>query len=145
MIIPDVNILIYAHNSDAPEHERARSYWERAVAGPEPVGIDWTVALAFVRLLSNPRVVVRPAEPAELVSALSEILAQPAVRIVAPGVRHAETMERLFRDTGASARLTTDVHLAALAIDLNATLATNDADFSRFRGLRTVNPLDAAG
>lgn len=94
MIVPDVNILVYAHNRGVPEHEAARRWWETTVNGAEPVGIDWAVALGFVRLTSNPRVAARPQPP------------------------------------------------EALCIELSATLATNDTDFTRFAGLRTVNPLD---
>ena len=141
MIIPDVNILVYAHNTGVPEHERARAWWESAVNGAEPVGLAWAAALGFVRLMSNPRVTLRPLPPGVLLEALESIIAAPGVRIIAPGTRHASLMRQLFEQSGAGPRLVTDVHLAALAIELDATLASNDADFSRFPRLRLVNPL----
>jgi uncharacterized protein len=141
VIIPDVNLLVYAHNRGVAEHERAREWWERIVNGAEPVGIDWAVALGFVRLMSNRHVVANPQPPHTLLARVAAFLAAPAVRLVAPGHRHAETMLRLFEETGAGPRLVTDTHLAALALELDAVLATNDSDFARFNGLRTVNPL----
>ncbi len=101
----------------------------------------WIVVLGFVLLPSNPRVVADPSAPADLLAVVAEILSQQAVRVVAPGAQHAETMARLFRESGATARLTTDVHLAALAIELGARLAANDVDFAGFPGLRAVDPL----
>lgn len=142
MIIPDINILIYAHDRGVPEHAAARNWWRRAVVGNETVGLPWVVALGFVRILSNPRVVRNPADPAELLEIVGEILSLPAVQVVAPGSRHVEIMTRLFRVSGGTGRLTTDVHLAALAIEHGAVLASNDADFSRFPALTRFNPLD---
>lgn len=141
MIITDVNLLVYAHNSGVSEHESARRWWERTVNGAEPVGLAWAVVLGFVRLLSSPAVAARPQPPERLLRAVEAILAAPAVRLVAPGPRHPALMRDLFVASGAGSRLVTDVHLAALALELDATLASNDADFSRFSGLRWVNPL----
>ncbi len=141
MIIPDINLLIYAHDATAPHHATARSWWEATVNGPDPVGLPWVVILGFVRLLSSPRVVLNPRAPAELLGTLERILERPRVSVVAPGSRHAAIMRKLFEDIGGSSRLVTDVHLAALAVEHNAILATNDVDFSRFSGLKVNNPL----
>ena len=141
MILPDVNILVYAHNSSAPEHDSVARWWSEAVLGAEIVGIAWMVALAFVRLLSNPRVVVHPSPPQQLLAVIMEILDLPSVRVVSPGSQHAGIMKRLFEETGAGSRLTTDVHLAALAIEHDATLVSNDIDFGRFGGLKLFNPV----
>jgi uncharacterized protein len=145
VIIPDVNVLVYAHNASIPEHERARVWWERAVNGAEPIGIDWSVVLGFVRLMSNPRVAVRPQAPGELLGRVTAILNRQSVRLVTPGMRHADLMRTLFEGSGAGPRMVTDVHLAAIAIELDAVLATNDTDFARFPRLRTVNPLTEFG
>lgn len=72
---------------------------------------------------------------------MSEILSLPSVKVAVPGTRHVEVMQRLFQESGGSGKLTTDVHLAALAIELGAKLASNDADFSRFKELDWINPL----
>ena len=141
MIVPDVNLLVYAHNKGVPEHERARVWWERAVNGAEPIGLDWSVLLGFVRVMSNPRVTVRPQPPEDLLARISIILRRPSVKLVMPGLRHAELMRELFQASGAGPRMVTDIHLAALVIELGAVLATNDTDFARFPKLRTVNPL----
>ena len=141
MIIPDVNVLVYAHNTGVPEHALARSWWERAVNGAEPIGIDWSVVLGFVRLMSHPRVTVRPQAPEKLLGCITAILSRPSVRLVTPGIQHAALMRELFHSSGAGPRMVTDVHLAALAIEMDALLVTNDTDFARFAGLRLLNPL----
>ncbi|MFP4376576.1 MAG: TA system VapC family ribonuclease toxin [Spirochaetales bacterium] len=141
MIIPDVNLLVYAHNSGVPEHVVARRWWEATVNGSEPVGLAWAAVLGFVRLLSSPAVAARPQAPEELLSRIESILSSTNVRLIAPGPDHPRLMKKLFEQSGAGSRLVTDVHLAALAIQLDATLATNDTDFARFPGLKIVNPL----
>lgn len=141
MIVPDVNVLVYAHNAGVAEHPAARRWWEVTVNEAEPIGIDWTVAMGFVRLMSNPRVAARPQPPEALLQRIAAILAAPQVHLVTPGIGHAVRMRELFEHSGAGFRMTTDVHLAALCLELGATLATNDADFARFSGLRIVNPL----
>lgn len=141
MIIPDINLLIYAHNSGSTEHNRAREWWQSLVTGPEQIGVPWVVVLGFVRLLSNPKLVSRPSKPKELLAIMSEILSLPSVKVAIPGTRHVEIMRRLFQESGGSGKLTTDVHLAALAIELGAKLASNDTDFSRFKKLNWINPL----
>lgn len=145
MIVPDVNVLVYAHNAGVPEHTAVRTWWEATVNGAEPVGVDWVVALGFVRLMSNSHVAARPQSPAALLGRVKAMLAAPSVRLVAPGIGHAARMLELFEQIGAGYRMVTDVHLAALCIELGATLATNDTDFSRFSGLRIVNPLEGSG
>lgn len=142
MILPDINLLLYAHDTSSPEHPKASAWWERTVSGPEPVGLAWVVVLGFVRILSNPRVVSQPSPPAELLSIIDEMLQQPSVRPASPGSRHVGIMTRLFEESGATGSLTTNIHLAALAIELGATLASNDVDFARFNGLKLVNPLE---
>jgi uncharacterized protein len=143
VIIPDVNLLVYAHNTGVSEHERARSWWEDTVNGAEPVGIDWAVVLGFVRLMSSRQVTVRPQRADDLLARMSTLLARPSVRLVTPGVRHADLMRELFVGSGAGPKMVTDIHLAALAIELDAVLATNDADFARFPQLRRTNPLQS--
>lgn len=141
MILPDINILVYAYNSASRYHENARYWLQEALAGPRMVGIAWAVGFGFVRLLSNPRIFTNPARPAELIGIVQSWLSLPTVRSIVPGVRHLEIAERLFRESGCSGETTTDVHLAALAIELDATLYSNDSDFGRFPDLSWENPL----
>lgn len=141
MIIPDINILIFIHDSSCRQHDKLKRWWEKIVNGPEQIGIPWVVVLGFVRVLSNPRVVEHPRNPAELLDIIAEILSLPSVSISIPGMQHTKIMKELFLESGGSGRLSTDVHLAAQAIELDAMLASNDADFSRFSRLKWFNPL----
>ncbi len=142
MIIPDINLIVYAHDETVAVHGKAREWWEKTITGPEVVGIPWVCVLGFVRLLSDPRVVEHPAPAVDLMARMERVLGLSTVRPAVPGVKHAATMRRLFNETGATGRLTTDVHLAALAIDLSAVLASNDTDFARFSELRWTNPIN---
>lgn len=110
-------------------------------AGIDPVGFPWAVSLGFVRLLSSPKVVAAPRSPEELQRIIRHILNQPRVRPVVPGSRHVPIMQELFETIGGSSRMVTDVHLAALAIEHGAILASNDGDFTRFPRLKVENPL----
>ncbi len=144
MVIPDVNLLIYAHNEAAPFHSPAREWWEALIESQHPVGLPWVVALGFIRLVTHPSVMVEPLSPLPAVSRVRGWLSQPSVRIIEPASRHVEILEDLFGSTGVAASLTTDTHLAALAIEHQAELHSNDSDFGRFPGLRWLNPLARA-
>ena len=141
MILPDVNLLVYAYNSDAPDHARARSWWEDCLSGTATVGLAWTVMLGFVRVMTSRRILTDPMLPAEAFGHVRSWLEQPQAQIVHPGGRHLELVEQLITSAGAAGELMTDAHLAALAIELGAELHSNDADFARFPGLRWHNPL----
>lgn len=141
MILPDINLLVYAYNSDAPEHERARAWWEAALSGTRPVGIPWTVMLGYLRLMTSRRVVLEPLAPAEAIGHLRSWLERPCALILAPGARHLDLVDELMMAGRASGELVTDVHLAALAIEHQAELCSNDSDFARFPGLHWTNPL----
>lgn len=141
MIIPDVNLLIYAHNRAAAWHERARVWWEDLVEREQPIGLPWAVMLGFVRLVTHPSVLVAPLAPLDALGRVRGWLEQPSVRLVEPGPRHIELLGELFGSTGVGGSLTTDTHLAALAMEHQAELHSNDADFARFPGLRWRNPI----
>ena len=141
MIIPDLNLLIYAYNEGAPLHEGARAFWEKLLSDDQPVGVPWAVALGFVRLTTHPRVLRDPLTPLAALERVEAWFARPGVRVVEPGPRHLVILRSLFAATGVAASLTTDTHLAALAIEHQAELCSNDADFGRFPGLRWRNPL----
>jgi uncharacterized protein len=141
VIIVDVNLLVYAHNKAAPLHERARRWWEDLLRREQPVGLAWAVAFGFVRLVTHASVLVTPLAPLDATARVRGWLSHPDVRVVEPGPRHLEIVEDLFRATGVAGSLTTDTHLAALAMEHQADLHSNDADFRRFPGLRWVNPL----
>ncbi len=141
MILPDINLLVYAYNSDAPLHPAARRWWEDSLSGTKPVRLPWVVLLGYLRLMTSRHVLTDPFEPIEVVGHIRSWLGRPNARILQPGPRHLDLMETLIRDVGISGKLTTDTHLAALAIEHQAELQSNDLDFSRFPGLRWSNPL----
>jgi toxin-antitoxin system PIN domain toxin len=142
VIVPDVNLLLYAHLSAFREHAAAKAWWERRLNGTTTVGIAAPALFGFIRLATNRRI----HEPAMTVEAalvyVEGWLGRPHVQLLLPGPRHLEIAFGLLRRLGAAANLTTDVQLAALALEHRAELHSNDADFRRFAGLRWVNPLE---
>lgn len=143
MILVDANLLLYAYDSTAEQHEAARAWLERTFSGSEPVRLPWVSVLAFVRIGTNARALKRPLELSEAIEIVSSWLARPNVAVLNPGDGHWALLARLAPDAQARGPLFTDAHLAALAIEHGATLATNDRDFARFDGLRIENPLAA--
>ena len=141
MIPPDINLLAYAYNAQAPAHARARAWWEDCLSGSRQVGLAWAVMLGYLRIMTSRRVLVDPYDAREALGHIRSWLERPQVQIVQPGPRHLDLLDHLVTEAGAAAGLTTDVHLAALAIEHQAELHSNDADFSRFSGLRWTNPL----
>lgn len=141
MIIPDINLLCFAYNSDAPYHEAAREWWQRCLSGRTSVGVPWVVVLGFLRIMTGRVVLTDPMPPADALDHVRSWLERPQAHVLVPGPRHLEILDGCLRAAGAGGRLTTDAHLAALAIESQAELHSNDADFSRFPGLRWVNPV----
>lgn len=141
MILTDVNPLLNAYNRDFPAHAAARMWWERTVNDGEPIGLAWVTILGFIRIVTNPRALLNPMPVAEALAAAKSWLDLPNVDIVEPGPRHPEILFRLLVEAGVAGNLTTDAHLAALAIEHQARLASTDTDFARFPGLRWFNPL----
>jgi uncharacterized protein len=142
VIIPDINILVHAYNTDAREHKSARHWWEGALHSPRPIGMPWATMLGFIRVSTIPRLTKRPLFPREAVANVRTWLSAPNVQIVIPGEAHAEILFGLLDELGTAGNLTTDAHLAALALEYNAEIATTDTDFARFRGLRWFNPTE---
>ena len=141
MIVPDANILLYAHIDAFGEHARARTWWEDLLNGKTEVGIGAPVLFGFLRIATNRRVLVNPMSVDDALAAVETWLRRRHVRILGPGPRHLEIAFGLLRRLGTAANLTTDVQLAALAIEHQGELHSNDADFGRFPQLRWVNPL----
>lgn len=141
MIVPDVNLLVYAHNRAAPAHQPARNWWADLLDREQPIGLPWAVMVGFIRLTTHPSVLVAPLAPTDALARVRSWLDQPSVRIVEPGPRHLDLLTELFSATGVGGGLTTDTHLAALAIEHQAELHSNDSDFARFPGLRWHNPM----
>lgn len=141
MIVPDINLLLHAYNSDSPSHGAARAWWESLLNGSRPVGLTWVAMLGFVRISTHRQILADPLPVAVAVSHVRAWLAQPPVTVLDPGSRHADILFGLLETLGTAGNLTTDSHLAALAIEHQAELHSTDADFSRFPGLRWKNPL----
>jgi toxin-antitoxin system PIN domain toxin len=141
MILPDINLLVYAYNSKAPGHSQAKTWWEAALSESQPVGLPWVVLLGYLRLMTSRSVLVVPLSREEAVGHIRSWLERPQTQILHPGPLHLELLDSLMRDSQALGNLTTDVHLAALAIEHHAELHSNDGHFGRFPGLRWKNPL----
>jgi toxin-antitoxin system PIN domain toxin len=142
VIIPDVNLLLYAYDSSSASHERARLWWERTLSGREPVSVAWVTLLGFIRIGTHSRVFARPMSVAEALAHVDSWLMQPVVEVIQPGPRHWTILSELLKQARVAANLTTDAHLAALALEYGATLCSSDSDFRRFAGLRLENPLE---
>jgi toxin-antitoxin system PIN domain toxin len=140
MKIVDLNVLLYAINRDAAGHEKLRSWWEAAISGDEPIGLPWVVILGFLRLATSAQVFPKPLSVDEAIERLDVWLSHPNVRLVHETEEHWRILKEHLGRTGSAGNLTTDAHLAALAISYGATLASCDADFGRFRHLRWENP-----
>lgn len=145
MKLPDVNLLLYAIDEASPRFSAARPWVEGLFGGDETVALAWPVALAFVRLTTKPQIVTAPLAVDEALDVVDGWLARPNVVVVHPTDRHAAVLRELLAPLGAGGNLTTDAHLAALAIEHGAELCSSDADFSRFPGLRWRDPLRSDG
>jgi len=137
MIIPDLNILLYAVDSSSPRNTEAVRLLEDEVNSPTgEIGIPWVVHLGFLRLVTNPKVFPRPLSIEAATAWLDSLENHPAVKMINPGSAHAGFLRHLLLTLGTGANLVTDAHIAALALELNATVATGDRDFQRFPGVR---------
>ncbi len=142
MILPDINLLVYAHNVSAPSHDPARVWWEGCLNGTEGIALPWVVILGFVRITTQPRIFPKPLSPTAAAERVQEWLDQPHVFVLNPATNHFRTLSSLLIAIELGGNLTTDAHLAALAIETGYTLNSTDTDFARFPGLKWVNPLD---
>lgn len=141
MIVPDVNVLVHAYDLNFVRHSEVRRWWEHTLAGPRAVGLPWVSLLGFIRISTHPRILDNPMASGHAIALVRTWLAQPHVQILTPGEQHADILFGLLEDLGIAGDLTTDAHLAALAIEYGAELASTDTDFARFPRLRWFNPL----
>ncbi len=141
MILVDANILIYAHVNAFSQHDAARDWLDRQLNGPTRVGLPWVSLLAFLRLVTNPRVFEHP-EP--IGAAWLQVRAWLACEVAwspQPTERHADLLGELLALPGVHGNLVPDAHLATLAMEHGLILCSTDGDFARFRSLRWQNPL----
>jgi toxin-antitoxin system PIN domain toxin len=141
MILIDGNLLIHAVNQHAPVHSKAKAWVESAMSGTETICLPWTVILAFLRVSTHPGVFQVPMRVERAFEVMDGWLAQPAVAIIEPTAKHGQILRNLLLPLGTGGNLTSDAHLAAIAIEHGAVLCSMDGDFSRFPGLRCRNPL----
>ena len=140
MILPDVNVLVYAARDDVPDCARYRAWLEGTLAGPEPVAIASPVLAGFLRVVTNPRIFARPSSLDDALRFVDAVLAAPATVVPAQSERLVGTLAEVCRLAGATADRVPDAYLAAIALDLDAELVTADRGFARFAGLRWRHP-----
>lgn len=141
MILVDANLLIYATDPRSERHENARRWLDGQLSGDTRVGLPWESLLAFIRLVTNPRVFERPQSVGAAWRHVEAWLDCDCVWVPVPGPAHRSILARLLGDLGGGHNLIPDAHLAALAIEHGLTLCSNDGDFARFKELRWSNPL----
>ena len=145
MIVPDINLLLYAYDADSPFHARAASWWTDCLSGTEPVGLPQVVLFGFVRVGTSARAFRQPMTPSEAAGHIRAWVAQPVVQILDVGGHHVEQVLELLHHVGTAGNLVTDAQIAAVAIEHNAVVHTSDADFIRFTGVRWFNPIVRTG
>jgi toxin-antitoxin system PIN domain toxin len=144
VILVDANLLLYAHGTSFPQHEAARAWLDERLNGTVPVGLPWSSLLAFVRLVSNPRMFEQPETLANAWEQVEEWLDCPPVWIPQPTDRHRAVLGSVLPQCEGRANLVPDAHLAALAIEHGLLRCSSDGDFARFPNLRWENPLQGS-
>ena len=142
MILVDANVLLYAVNHSDPSHGPARAWLEGALNGSEPVGFAWLVVLAFLRISTSARVFASPLDVGAAAGYVEEWFSSSTALVVSPTPRHLAVLAGLLSDTGTAANLVNDAHLAALAVEHGARIASFDRDFARFAGISVTIPSD---
>jgi toxin-antitoxin system PIN domain toxin len=142
MIVLDANLLLYAYDSSSEKHEQARKWVEHVFSGAEVVGLPWQTVAAFIRITTNPRIPGQRFSPEEVVRVVDQWLAQPNVKLLAPGDQYWALLRKLLIAGQARGPLATDAQLAALTMENGGVLHTTDRDFARFPELRWTNPLE---
>lgn len=141
MIIPDVNLLLYAVITGFPQHERAHAWWQDTVNGTARIGLTYPALFGFLRIATNARVLASPLPTTDAIYYVRDWLSQPNVDLLIAGPRHLDIALGLLDKVGTAGNLTTDVQLAAYGIEYGAGIHSNDTDFARFTGLTWIDPL----
>ena len=141
MIVPDTNLLIYAHNEQDPDHAAARRWWETLLGGGELIGIPWVVSTGYIRITTLRGALDPPVDVARAVDGVARWFELPHVVTIDPGPDHLTHFRRNLVATGVGGNLVTDAHIAALAMEHQAEVHSHDSDFGRFPGLRWHDPI----
>ena len=141
MIIPDLNLLIYAYNDGTRLHQEAKSWWENLLDGNTRIGIPWVVSTGFIRLMTHSKLLAHPVSTADAIRFIRQWFALSQVSPIHPGTKHLDCLAQCLEVAGTGGNLTTDAHIAALAMEYQAIVHSNDTDFSRFAGVKWINPL----
>ena len=145
MILVDANLLVYAHVQSMPQHALAHDWLDERLNGTARVGLPWQSLLAFVRVVTNPRIFPRVVTIKNAWRQVQDWLDVPTVWIPLPDERHREVLGTMLLSASGGANLVPDAHLAALAVEHGLVLSSTDGDFARFPGLRWENPLGERG
>ncbi len=140
MILPDANVFLYAVNRSSDQHPTALNALREGFGDSRGVAFAWTSLLAFLRLSTRRGIFPRPLPVEDALPVVDRWLRHPRAQVAHPGERHAEILGRLLKAAGAAGNLTTDAHLAALAIEHGGAVLTFDRDFARFEGVRWMTP-----
>jgi len=143
MLMPDVNVLIYAHRLEPPEHERYAQWLINVVRDSEPFALSELVSSAFVRIVTNPRAFGPPTERTIAFAFIEQLRTRSNCVTLRPGLNNWKIFERLCDEASAQGKLISDAYHAALAIEHGCEWVTADADFARFEGLRWRHPFQA--
>jgi len=140
LILPDVNVLLYAFRDDSVDHARYRAWLEGVVNGDEAYGMSSQVLCSVARVATHPRIYVSPSSLEDAFAFARVVLEQPHCTLVQPGLRHFSIFEDLCRRAAAHGNLVQDAWFAALAVESGCEWVTTDGDFSRFPALRWRRP-----
>ena len=141
MIIPDINLLIYAHNINSKEHSTAKKWWEDLINSETTILLPWIVISGFIRLVTSRHVLENPLPSLTAINIIKNITANYNISIISPGNKHFDILQNFTKYINITGSNFTDSQLAALAIEHNATIYSNDLDFQKFPGLKYINPL----
>jgi toxin-antitoxin system PIN domain toxin len=140
LILPDVNVLVYAYREDVPRHPRYREWLDRVLDGREAYGMSDLVLTGFLRVVTHPAVFSPPSPIRHALGFVDALRGHPNCVQIAPGARHWSIFVELCRDAGVKGNLVPDAYLAALAIESGSEWMTSDRDYARFPGLRWRDP-----
>lgn len=140
MRIVDANVLLYAVNTDAPQHTSANRWLDHALSGGDTVGLSWIAMLAFVRISTHPAIFAAPLSASEAAAQIDDWVRAPGAVVVHPGPGHIDHLTRLLETAGSAGNITNDAHLAALALEQRADIVSYDYDFARFPGIPWHSP-----